>query len=164
VLAFRPYISGELTLPQAIPPDLASALCDFLAPAKVFVANLDFTPRATTVSDGTFALSTGTEAGIVHHHKSSTERTISLDVTTASDSFSRSYTCDLLTLPANATALAPHTGTVADIFPHLACGVLLAADYEVSRICLPPQVAKDKAGILAANVLRSSGLSLEFHA
>lgn len=164
VLAFRPYISGEVRFPYEVHPETASAICDFLAPTTVFVAGINFVPDIIPNGPGIFALNPGGSFDIDRSWRGfDSKRVIELELASVSESFSHNFSDDLLRVPTNAPAFAAEClDSELAILPYLASAVLLSEDFDIGIIRLPFKPPTSQPVLGAVPLLRSAGLVLQF--
>lgn len=162
VLAFRRYISGQLTLPRQVHPEMASAIENFLAPTTVFISDLNMKPQPIPSGTATFSLTSGFDATRTGPEALGGGRVIALEIESVSDTFASSYSRDRFTVPSNAAMLAKaERSEGAGMLPLLAVAVLLAEDYDVGTVQLPQHVADDSGLDGVGPLLQAAGLRLQ---
>ena len=160
VLAFGPFVSGSITFPQAISPELSHAVSAFLGPRAVWPGPLDLRPKAIPRADGTFVLGSPVDALPVQDQRQD-DRTTRLVLPSSGAEFGHTFGPGLVVLPTNAHLLTPDsTSPLRRLFPFLAAVVLVAEDIGVGTIMLPAQVQRDEIFVAAAELLRSVGIRI----
>lgn len=163
VLAFRPYLSGGIKFPYEVHPETASAICEFLAPASVFISGIDFKPDRIPHGPGIFALNPDGRYSVDRTWRGfDSSRVIELQLSSVSESFSHNFSDDLLVVPTNAaTFVADTPDTQPAIFPYMASAVLLSEDFDIGTIRVPSEMPNTQLLLKAATLLRSAGLVLQ---
>lgn len=125
-LAFAPFLSGGITFPQSVPPELAIAVSNFLAPTTVHPGPLEFHPKQIAQEGQTFRLSfDGAEAGVQQ------QDIPTLHLANGAHIFGPQTSPGYVTVPTNAPFLARGEGPIAQFLPALAVGLLLAEDLNI---------------------------------
>lgn len=163
VLTFHPFVSGEVSFPHDIHPEVASAINEFMKPTTIFISGIDF--RVTTIPTGgnTFAINPGGQYQVKPSWKGfDSERVIELNLPSVSDSFSHNFHNDVLTVPTNAAALYADGDELARAAPFIAAAVILCEDFDAGTIRLPFADPETAASSRMAALMQASGLILRF--
>jgi hypothetical protein len=163
VLAFHPFISGEVSFPYGIHPEVASAVGEFMKPTTVFISDIDFKVAIIPSGGNTFAINPGGQYQVNPSWKDfDSERAIELNLPSVSDSFSHNFHNDVLTVPTNAAAFYADSNKLAGAAPYIAVAVLLSEDFDVGTIRLPFGDPQTAASQRMAALMQASGLILRF--
>jgi hypothetical protein len=157
VLAFRPYISGALQLPQPVSPEVADGIREILRPHEVFPEPIEYHPKAIPTGPGTFRLQDSPTAV----KPGSPAGPLDLVLVDTARVFGHHLEGNVATMPTNASLLAPGVSDPLDrLLPSLAVAVLLAEDFGVGAIELPAEAAGGKRYVPVVGALAASGLAL----
>lgn len=163
VLAFHPFISGELSFPYGIHPEVASAVGEFMQPSTVFISEIDFKVAVIPSGSNVFAINPGGQYEVDSSWIDfDSERIIELNLPSVSDSFSHSFHNDVLTVPTNAAVFFHSGDQLASFAPYIAAAVLLSEDFDVGIIHLPFGDPRTAASTRLAALMQASGLILRF--
>jgi len=163
VLAFHPFISGEVSFPYGIHPEVASAVGEFVKPSTVFISDIDFKVAIIPSGGNVFAVNPGGQYEVSSSWVDfDSERTIELNLPSVSDSFSHSFHNDVLTVPTNAAVFYTNGDELASFAPYIAAAVLLSEDFDVGTIYLPFSDPRTAASQRMTALMQASGLILRF--
>jgi hypothetical protein len=164
VLAFRRHLSGPMTFPAPVHPELVSAVEAFVAPTPVYFTSLDFQPKPYPAGTSIFRLGVPSEAtGNPGLDGPGDRRTLHLDLSPADVSFSHHFSGEVLTIPSNAHLVAgAGPDPLTPLLPYVAAAVLLADDYEVGEVELPVGTEPSPLTAPTRAVLESVGLRLGY--
>lgn len=160
-LAFGPQISGRLELPQLITPELATAIEQFLAPTTVFISDLTMKPQPPPLGTSTFAMSGNATTPSPPRSAAAGTREIELGLAPMGDSFSPHLTMRRLSIPTNAGTIAASRPPAFEHLPFVAAAALLAEDYGVGTLRLPPGGYDGESVTALGALLQPAGLRLE---
>jgi hypothetical protein len=160
VLAFEPYISGSLTFPKGVSPELAHAITTFLEPRAVWPAPLDFQPQAIPAVAGVFELGSPVDQWPVVG-AAETKGVTRLVLPSSGSEIGHTFGPGFVVLPTNAHLLVPDSPhPLRRLLPLLAAVVLVGADLGVGVVRLPAGVERDPVFQAVAEMLRAVGIRL----
>jgi hypothetical protein len=163
VLAFYRFVSGEVTFPYEIHPEMASAISEFMKPSTLFISGIDFKAAIIPTGAGTFAINPGGKYAVEPSWDGfDSERVIALNFPSVGDSFSHNFDSDVLTVPTNASAIYADGSEFANALPFVAAAVLLCEDFGIGTIRLPFEDPQTDGSRRTAALLQAAGLILRF--
>lgn len=163
VLAFHRFVSGEVSFPYEIHPEVASAISQFMGPTTVFISGIDF--KAANIPSGanTFSINPGGNYSVIRSWNGfDSERVIEIKLPSVTDSFSHNFHDDVLTVPTNAFALTEVGSELEMILPYIAAAVLVCEDFDIGTIRLPFTDPHTKASERMLSLLQTTGLAVRF--
>lgn len=163
VLAFHRFVSGEVSFPYEIHPEMASAVNEFMKPATLFISGIDFKAAVIPTGANTFAINPGGKYAVEPSWNGfDSERVIELDFPSVSDSFSHNFYNDVLTVPTNASAIYAGGSEMESMLPFVAAAVLICEDFDIGTIRLPFTDPQSDRSRRTAALLQATGLILRF--
>lgn len=163
VLAFHRFVSGEVSFPYEIHPEVASAINEFMKPTTVFISGIDFKAAIIPSGANTFAINPRGKYSVIRSWNGfDSERVIELNFPSVTESYSHNFHDDVLTVPTNASAVCVEGSELENVLPYIAATVLLCEDFDIGTIRLPFIDPRTKASSRMVGLLQTTGLVLRF--
>jgi hypothetical protein len=163
VLAFHRFVSGEVSFPYEIHPEMASAVNEFMQPTTIFISGIDFKAAVIPTGASTLAINPGGKYRVDRAWEGfDSDRVIELKLPSVSDSYSHNFHDDILTVPTNASAIFADGNELTKSLPYISAAVLLCEDFDIGTIRMPfadPQTLSSRRLIA---LLQAAGLNLRF--
>lgn len=163
VLAFHRFVSGEVSFPYEVHPEMASAISEFMKPTTIFISGIDFKASIIPTGANTFGINPGGKYKIDRSWDGfDAERVIELNLPSVGDSFSHNFYDDVLTVPTNASSINADANEFTNALPYMAAAVLLCEDFDIGTIRLPFSDPRTVTSRRTAALLQAAGLILRY--
>lgn len=163
VLAFGDYVSGNLSLPKKVAPEVARAIENFLEPVWVSVSPIEFEPRANSVVSSRLIVS----AKLSDWHSTESvwgaPRNESLTILPAAEFSGFLASTDGLIVASNAAILSHMGRDSLRVFPYLAVAAIYSESFHANTLVLDEELSAqidDSEFERARSLLHSCRLSL----
>jgi hypothetical protein len=159
-LAFRPFISGPITFPAPISPELANAVTDLLQPRSVWPGPLELAPKPIVSSGAMFRIAFPVDAV---PSEGETEGRVPTRLVLPSNGaqLGHSFGPGYVVLPTNAHLLTSESSDeLLRFLPFLAAVVLVAEDLGVGVLQVPESLGREALFTKVSELMRTVGIRL----
>ena len=143
VLAFGEYCEGRLELPRTVSPEAASAIEEFLEPARVRVSDVEYEPFANSLGEGYLYLDLEGILQIPAPNILGTERVAAVSVLNSAAFSGALASMDGVALGSNAAVLGKLCQSESSFLPSLAVAVLFAESLRARTIVVEDPLISD---------------------